>query len=152
GRRRRRLYSADPGRGARRVAEAGIRLRPVVDSLKILAWLGLIAVALASPGLRAEDAAKTAPAAPTRIVLLVDEIKAICSFPVVLAERLGYLKDGAMDVTVMNIRDDMPSADMLADGRVDAVMAYYHHTIVNQPEGRNFQAIVTLGVTPGIKV
>jgi NitT/TauT family transport system substrate-binding protein len=90
--------------------------------------------------------------APGRIVLLVDEIKAIRNFPVVLAERLGYLNgDGAL-VTVMNIRDDVSTADMLMDGRVDAVMAYYHHNIVGQSEGRAMEAIVTLGVTPGAKV
>ena len=87
-----------------------------------------------------------------RIVLLVDEVKAIRNFPVVVAERLGYLKSGDTDVTVMNIRDDIAHADMLADGRVDAVMAYYHHNIVNQADGRPSQAIVTLGVTPGAKV
>ena len=89
-------------------------------------------------------------AAPARerIVLLVDEIKAIRNFPVVLAERLGYL-DG---VTVMNIRDDTSTAQMLIDGRVDAVMAYYHHNVVNRASGRDFQAVVTLGLTPGVKV
>jgi NitT/TauT family transport system substrate-binding protein len=87
-----------------------------------------------------------------RIVLLVDEIKAIRNFPVVVAERLGYLKGDGMDVTVMNTRNEVPHADMLADGRVDAVMAYYHHNIVSQSEGRYSEAVVTLGVTPGAKV
>jgi len=93
-----------------------------------------------------------APAQPGRIVLLVDEIKQIRSFPVVLAERLGYLADEGACVTVMNIRDDVSTADMLMDGRVDAVMAYYHHTVVNQSEGRDFETIVALGMTPGAKV
>lgn len=93
-----------------------------------------------------------APAKPERIVLLVDEIKQIRSFPVVLAERLGYFKEDGVVVTVMNIRDDASTADMLMDGRVDAVMAYYHHTVVNQSEGREFEAIVALGMTPGAKV
>lgn len=87
-----------------------------------------------------------------RIVLLVDEIKAIRSFPVVLAERLGYLKDGDKDVIVMNIRDDVFHDKLLQDGRVDAVMAYYHHNIVNQPKGIATEAVVTLGVTPGMKI
>lgn len=91
-------------------------------------------------------------AAPARIVLLVDEIKAIRNLPVVLAERLGYLSDAGAQVTVMNVRDDVATADMLSDGRVDAVMAYYHHNIVNRSQGRAFEAIVTLGLTPGAKV
>ncbi|MBB5448094.1 MULTISPECIES: ABC transporter substrate-binding protein [unclassified Paraburkholderia] len=100
----------------------------------------------------AEPATAAAGAAPQRIVLLVDEIKAIRNFPVVLAERLGYLNDGKMAVTVMNIRDDVSTADMLNDGRVDAVVAYYHHNVVNQAHGIDTQAVVTLGVTPGAKV
>ena len=80
-------------------------------------------------------------------MLLVDEIKAIRNFPIVIAERLGYLKGDGVVVTVMNIRDDVSTADMLMDGRVDAVMAYYHHNIVNDSQGRDFEAIITLGVT-----
>lgn len=104
------------------------------------------------------QAAEPAPASPAddpsthRIVLLVDEIKAIRNFPVVLAERLGYLNDGKMTVTMMNVRDDVPTVNMLKDGRVDAVVAYYHHNVVNQANGINTEAIVTLGVTPGAKV
>src|SRR5580765_3159036 len=75
------------------------------------------------------------PTDPARIVLVVDEVKAIRNFPIVVAERLGYLKGDDFNVTVMNIRDDMPTAEMLMDGRVDAVMAYYHHNIVNRSEG-----------------
>src|SRR5438552_6410908 len=87
-----------------------------------------------------------------RIVLLVDEWKAVRNLPVVVAERLGYLKADGMDVTVMNGRDDVWHGDMLVDGRIDAVMAYWHHNVVNQSIGRDTQAIVTLGVTPGAKV
>lgn len=87
-----------------------------------------------------------------RIVLLVDEWKAVRNLPVVVAERLGYLKSDGMDVTVMNVRDDVWHGDMLMDGRIDAVMAYWHHNVVNQSKGRDTQAIVTLGVTPGAKV
>jgi NitT/TauT family transport system substrate-binding protein len=87
-----------------------------------------------------------------RIVLLVDEVKAIRNFTVIVAERLGYLKGDGMDVTIVNIRDEVPHAQMLADGRVDAVLAYYHHNIVSQSKGLYSEAIVTLGVTPGAKV
>jgi NitT/TauT family transport system substrate-binding protein len=115
--------------------------------MRSIATLLLAALALLSPGLRAEDAA-----AQKRIVLLVDEYKAIRNFPVIVAERLGYLAEGGAVVTVVNLRDDIPTVQMLLDGRVDAVMAYYHHNIVNRSEGRNLEAIVTLGVTPGAKV
>ena len=89
---------------------------------------------------------------PRRIVLLVDEIKQVRSFPVVLAERLGYLNRNGTVVTVMNIRDDVPASTLLDDGRVDAVMAYFHHAIVETSQGRPTEVIVTMGVTPGAKV
>jgi NitT/TauT family transport system substrate-binding protein len=120
--------------------------------MKYLTPVLALLFALGNQSTRAESPPSKPGDAPHRIVLLVDEIKAIRSFPVVLAERLGYLKSADMEVTVMNIRDDVSAADMLADGRVDAVMAYYHHTIVGQSEGKNEEAIVTLGVTPGVKV
>jgi NitT/TauT family transport system substrate-binding protein len=101
---------------------------------------------------QAESAPPKAVDIQNRIVLLVDEIHAIRNFPVVLADRLGYLRDGNMAVTVMNVRYDAWHGDMLMDGRIDAVMAYYHHNIVNQSQGRFSEAIVTLGITPGMKV
>jgi NitT/TauT family transport system substrate-binding protein len=120
--------------------------------MKYLSVVAALLFLLCGGDLHAQSTPANPTAATGRIVLLVDEIKAIRNFPIVIAERLGYLKGDGVVVTVMNIRDDAPTADMLVDGRVDAVMAYYHHTIVNQSEGRNFEAIVTLGVTPGAKV
>src|SRR5207237_2589331 len=87
-----------------------------------------------------------------RIVLLVDEWKAVRNLPVVIAEQMGYLKSDGMDVTVMNTRDDVWHGDMLMDGRIDAVMAYWHHNVVNHSIGRDTEAIITLGTTPGVKV
>jgi NitT/TauT family transport system substrate-binding protein len=87
-----------------------------------------------------------------RIVLVVDEWKAVRNLPVVVAERLGYLGTDGYQVTVMNVRDDVWHGDMLMDGRADAVMAYWHHNAVNQSVGRETQVIATLGVTPGAKV
>ncbi|MBV8036154.1 ABC transporter substrate-binding protein [Roseateles sp.] len=97
-------------------------------------------------------AAGATHATPQRIVLLVDEVKTVRNLPLLIAEKLGYLRTEAFDVTVMNIRDEIPHAQMLADGRIDAIMAYYHHNLVNAADGRPSQAIVTLGVTPGAKV
>jgi NitT/TauT family transport system substrate-binding protein len=87
-----------------------------------------------------------------RVVLLVDEIRAIRNFPVLVAERLGYLHEGAMTVTVVNTRNELWHGDELRDGRIDAVMAYYHHNIANQAQGFQTKSIVTLGLTPGMHV
>lgn len=120
--------------------------------MKIFAYALTFVCLLGSHAVRAENAPAKPVPMTKRIVLLVDEIKAIRNLPVVVADSLGYLKADGMDVTVMNIRDDVFHAQMLEDGRVDAVMAYYHHNIVNHSEGRDTQAIVTLGVTPGAKI
>src|SRR6266404_1540566 len=122
------------------------------DFMRYLSVLAAFLFLRCGGHLHAQPTPANPTAATSRIVLLVDEIKAIRNFPIVIAERLGYLKGDGVVVTVMNIRDDVPTADMLMDGRVDAVMAYYHHNIVNQSEGHPSQAIVTLGVTPGAKV
>jgi NitT/TauT family transport system substrate-binding protein len=117
-----------------------------------MSYLAAIACSLVAMQTGAFAAESKAAPPGDRIVLLVDEIKQIRSFPVVLAERLGYFADEGVPVTVMNIRDDVPYFDMLLDGRIDAVMAYYHHNIVAQSQGKDFEAVATLGVTPGIKV
>lgn len=120
--------------------------------MKTIAFILASIVVLGSASLRAEAPPAKAVEVQNRIVLLVDEIHAIRNFPVVLADRLGYLKDGDMAVTVMNVRYDVWHGDMLMDGRIDAVMAYYHHNIVNHSQGKATEAIITLGVTPGAKV
>ena len=120
--------------------------------MKHLAFIVASIVMAWSGGLHAEGPPAKAVEVQNRIVLLVDEIHAIRNFPVVLADRLGYLKDGDLAVTVMNVRYDVWHGDMLMDGRIDAVMAYYHHNVVNQSQGKSTEAIVTLGVTPGAKV
>ena len=120
-----------------------------MKSLLSVLCLGLVAIGCSVHA----QAPAGSPVPPSRrIVLLVDEIKQIRSFPVVLAERLGYLDADGYDVVVMNIRDDVSKDALLMDGRVDAVMAYYHHNVVNQSQGRSTQAIVALGITPGMKV
>lgn len=118
----------------------------------------ILAVALAAAfGTTAQAEPKLAP--PTtpvevsnRVVLLVDEIRAIRNFPVLVAEHLGYLREGQMAVTVVNTRNEMWHGDQLRDGRIDAVLAYYHHNIANQAQGFKSEAIVTLGLTPGMQV
>lgn len=96
--------------------------------------------------------ATTPVEASNRVVLLVDEIRAIRNFPVLVAEQLGYLREGPMAVTVVNTRNEVWHGDQLRDGRIDAVLAYWHHNIVNQAQGFQTQAIVTLGLAPGMQV
>ena len=119
--------------------------------MKTFAALVGALLVLCSASLAAANPLSPVPA-DKRIVLLVDEWKAVRNLPVVIAERLGLLRADGFDVTVMNVRDDVWHGDMLMDGRIDAVMAYWHHNAVNQSIGRDTQVIVTMGVTPGAKV
>ena len=108
-------------------------------------WL-ILALALLS-SLRAE------PVPPgTRVVLVVDGIKEVRNLPAILAERLGYFRDEQLTVTLMEIRDEVSSEELLMDGRADGAVAFYHHTILSQAEGKFTKAVITLGGSPAVKV
>ncbi len=75
--------------------------------MRYLSVLAALLFLLCGGDLHAQATLANPTAATGRIVLLVDEIKAIRNFPIVIAERLGYLKGDGVVVTVMNIRDDV---------------------------------------------
>jgi NitT/TauT family transport system substrate-binding protein len=50
----------------------------------------------------------------------------------------------------MEGRDEVPTETQLADGRVDASMAFYHHTIMSQTAGHKTVAVVALGISPAL--
>ena len=114
--------------------------------LSRVAWR--VAFVLAAVG----SLARAEPAANTRIVLAVDGIKVVRNLPVLLAEHLGYFKDEGLTVTLMETSASAKVDGMLADGRVAGMVAYYHHTIVAQSEGRACEAVVTMAVTPGYEL
>ena len=85
----------------------------------------------------------------TKIVLAVDGIKVVRNLPVLLASHLGYFRAEGLDVTLKETSASAEVDAMLADGRVAGMVAYYHHTIVAQSEGRDCESVVTMAVTPG---
>ena len=91
-------------------------------------------------------------AAETKIVLAVDGIKVVRNLPVLLADHLGYFKDEGLEVTLMETAVTAQVDEMLRDGSVAGMVAYYHHTIVAQSEGRACEAVITMGVTPGYQL
>ncbi len=108
---------------------------------------GLLAVVSLSRAVAAADSN------PTPVVLAVDGIKVVRNLPVLLADRLGYFKDEGLAVTFKETAAEPQIDDMLMDGRIAGMVAYYHHTIVAQvEEGKTMEAVVTLAVTPGYKV
>ena len=93
-----------------------------------------------------------APAAETKISLAVDGIKVVRNLPVLLADHLGYFKDEGLDVTLKETAANAEIDAQLADGRIAGMVAYYHHTIVAQFEGRDCASVITMGVTPGYEL
>jgi uncharacterized iron-regulated membrane protein/ABC-type nitrate/sulfonate/bicarbonate transport system substrate-binding protein len=120
----------------------------LVSRRAVMATVIALAVA-ASVGLSMSPAE---PQRPTRIVLVVDGIKEVRNLPAIVAESLGYFKDEGLLVTMMDGRDEVPTDQMLVDGRADAAMAFYHHTIMSQASGKMTEAVVALAMSPAEKV
>jgi NitT/TauT family transport system substrate-binding protein len=98
-------------------------------------------------------ASHAAAPAPTAVVLAVDGITMVRNLPVLAAERLGYFKDEGLSVTLKETAVTPEIDAQLTDGRITAMVAYYHHTIVAQvEENLPVVAVATLAVTPGYKV
>ncbi len=112
--------------------------------------LGVFLTAL----LFAANGAVAQPAAPagTKVVLAVDGLTVVRNLPVLLAQNLGYFKDEGLEVSFMETSADAKVDAMLADGRVAGMVAYYHHTVVAQAEGRACEAVITMAVTPGYEL
>jgi len=112
------------------------------------AWLAIAAWALSATFGRG-----AAAPAPTPVVIAVDGLKLVRNLPILLADRLGYFKAQGLAVTFKETAAEPAIDEQLVDGRIAAMAAYYHHTIVAQmEEGRPMEAVVTLAVTPGYQV
>jgi NitT/TauT family transport system substrate-binding protein len=109
-------------------------------------------LALAATVLFPHGAISAALATDTKIVLAVDGIKVVRNLPVLLADHLGYFKDEDLDVTLKETAASAEIDAMLADGRIAGMVAYYHHTIVAQFEGRDCESVITMAVTPGYEL
>lgn len=119
-------------------------LEPTRHAALIEAWSTAIGAAATSAPIAAIE--------PTRLVVVVDGITALRNFPVLLAEKLGYLKTADYSTTLMDIRPDIDIDEMVADGSVDASIAYWHHAAAMHAAGKPMAAVVTMGVTPGAKL
>jgi NitT/TauT family transport system substrate-binding protein len=82
--------------------------------------------------LLAGGVAQAASDGDSKIVLAVDGLKVVRNLPVLLADHLGYFKDEGLSVRLMETSASAKVDEMLTDGRVAGMVAYYHHTIVAQ--------------------
>lgn len=107
-------------------------------------------VACAAISLFTAGGADAASATRPRVVIAVDGIEQPRNLPALVAERLGYFKDAGLIVTLVDAPADPSPGKLMADGRADGAIAYYHHTFMSQSEDALVtRALVTLGVTPG---
>ena len=121
-------------------------------TLRFLPFPAASAVAALALAASAHSAIAAQPD-PKPVVVAVDGLKMVRNLPVLLADRLGYFKAQGLDVTFKETSADAAVDEMLADGRVAGMAAYYHHTIVAQVEEHNpMEAVITLAVTPGYQV
>lgn len=93
-----------------------------------------------------------AQAESNRVVLVVDGTREIRNLPALVAESLGYFKAEGLLVTLTEIRDESPTDAMLADGRADGAVAFYHHTFMTQAAGMETESVITMGISPAVSV
>src|SRR5271166_6136366 len=108
-------------------------------------WRNLFAV-----GLLATLPLTAAQAESNRIVLVVDGINQVRNLPALVADSQGYFKDEGLLVTMMELRDEAPADEMLADGRADGSVAFYHHTFMTQVAGTPTESVITMGISPAL--
>ncbi|MCC7346008.1 MAG: ABC transporter substrate-binding protein [Variibacter sp.] len=70
--------------------------------------------------------------------------------PLTLAERLGYLKEQGLDVTITDFGGGAKSLQSLIGGSADVVTGAYEHTIRMQAKGQPIVAVTELGRFPGM--
>lgn len=111
-------------------------------------------LAVAASAILIAGASGQAHAGPVRrVVLAVDGVLQTRNLPVLLAERLGYFRDEGLAVTLVDSLGDPGVDDLVRDGRADGAVAFYHHTFMSQADdGVVTQAVVLMGVTPGLRL
>lgn len=88
-----------------------------------------------------------------RVVLAVDGIAQTRNLPVLVAERMGYFKAEDLTVTLVDAPAEPSPAQLLADGRADGAVAFFHHTFVSQiDDGPIARSVVVMGVAPQLKL
>src|SRR5262245_41149743 len=87
-----------------------------------------------------------------QLTLAVAGKPALHYLPLTLCERLGYVKEQGLDVTINDCRGGAQSLQALVGGSVDVVTGAYEHTIRMQAKGQDIKAVIELGRFPGIVV
>ena len=102
----------------------------------------LLAVAISA-------AISTTANAADQITIMVGGYEKIIYLPAKLAERLGYLKDEGLDVTLLNEAAGVDAENELLAGAVQGVVGFYDHCVDLQPKGKFVESVVQLAHAPG---
>lgn len=105
----------------------------------------LAAAAAAIPALRAQPRPEK-----TRITIAVGGKSAFYYLPLTIAERLGYFRDGGLDVQIADHAGGAHALQAVFHGQADLCAGAFEHTINLQLRGQAFRAFVLLGRAPQI--
>src|ERR1700689_3444526 len=112
---------------------------------------GLFALAAALTIFGAAASAQTQGALEmTKVHIAVGGKPALYYLPLTIAERLGYVKDEGLDVTISDFAGGSQALRAVVGGSADVVSGSYEHTINMQSRGQPFQAFVLQGRAPQI--
>ncbi|MES2288169.1 MAG: ABC transporter substrate-binding protein [Pseudomonadota bacterium] len=117
---------------------------------RMIATLCGLVAAFANP---IAAASASAQQARPRVVLAVDGIGQTRNLPVLVAERLHYFTDAGLTVTLVEAPAEPSVEALVADGRADGAVAFYHHTFMTQTDLKLVtQAVVVMGASPQLKL
>ena len=85
-----------------------------------------------------------------KLVLAVGGGQGLIYLPFALTWRLGYFKEGGLDVDIENLAGGGQALRALIGGSADVVSGFYDHTIQMQAQGRSIKAFVMQQRYPGL--
>ena len=91
----------------------------------------------------------TRVAGPATVALAVPAPSALILLPAILAQRLGFYTDEALDVRLEYFQAGSKALQALLAGDVDVVEGVYEHTVHMAARGQSLTSFVTLGRSPG---
>jgi NitT/TauT family transport system substrate-binding protein len=91
-------------------------------------------------------------AAPEKreVTIAVGGKAALYYLPLTLAERLGYFKDEALDVKILDFAGGSKSLQAMMGGSADVVAGGFDHVIILRARGQKLKAFVLMVATPSL--
>jgi ABC-type nitrate/sulfonate/bicarbonate transport system substrate-binding protein len=78
----------------------------------------------------------------TKAIRLATTQGGLVSFPVYLAESLGFWRDERLEVTILDLAGGSKAMEALLSGSADVVSGFYEHAIQIAAEGRAIRTFV----------